>query len=136
MNPNEGDVDDAVAAFLELPLTIRMELAAGTLTAAAASLSMELDSRWSPADVVSAAKQLALAEAAQRKLEQDREDMIAMLTRDVHRALTPSVSPDVQERFLPRPEIIAARAERIARHLVDNGWRSDFAAPAGAVNGQ
>ncbi len=136
MNPNEGDVDDAVAAFLELPLTIRMELAAGTLTAAAASLSMELDSRWSPADVVSAAKQLALAEAAQRKLEQDREAMIALLTRDVHRALTPSISPDIPERFQPRTEIIAAKAERIARHLVDNGWRSDLAAPTGAVNGQ
>lgn len=136
MNPNEGDVDDAVAAFLELPLTIRMELAAGTLTAAAASLSMELDSRWSPSDVVSAAKQLALAEEARRKLEQDREAMIAVLTRDVHRALTPAVSPDVPERFQPRPEIIAAKAERIARHLVNNGWRSDFAAPIGAANGQ
>lgn len=129
MNPNEGEVSDAVSMFLDLPLTIRMELAAGTLTAAAASLGMELDSRWSPADVVSAAKQLALA-------EEEREAMIAVLTRDIHRALTPSASPDTPSRFLPRPEVLAAKAERIARHLVDNGWRTDLAAPIGVVNGQ
>lgn len=125
MNPNEGEVSDAVSMFLDLPLTIRMELAAGTLTAAAASLGMELDSRWSPADVVSAAKQLALAEEARRKIEQEREAMIAVLTRDIHRALTPSVSSDVPSRFLPKPEVLAAKAERIARHLVDNGWRHE-----------